>query len=254
MGENPIKNRNMIADKEPESLASIAVSRDEIATHHRPVGKMRSVPTQGSSSKWLWLLVIVLMTACGALFAQVQQLKQQGKKQVQALSVLQERLTSTDEQANLSVDAIKILLKEQDHEIRKLWDLANKRNKNDIAEIKEKVDDQGKIVAQYQAKIGQVEKSQNKNAADIKAVQASTETSLNSLQADTKKSIASIRTDLDKGLKSIPSNLEKTLSSHEKGIKAMDATRLQLMKRIQQLEKEIKALQAPVPATPTAAQ
>lgn len=244
----------MIADKEPESLTSIAVSRDEIATHHRPVGKMRPTPAQGGGSKWLWLMVIVVMTACGALFAQVQQLKQQAQKQVQALSVLQQRLTSTDEQANLSVDAIKILLKEQDHEIRKLWDLANKRNKNDISSLKEKVDDQGKIVAQYQSKIGQVQKAQDQTKADLKAVRATMESSVSELQADTRQSITSVRSELDKGLKSIPSNLQKTLSSHEKGIKAMDATRLQLMKRIQQLEKDIKALQSTPSAPPSAAQ
>ena len=56
----------------------------------------------------------------------------------------------------------------------------------------------------------------------------------------------------DKALKSLPKDLDKTLKDHSKGIKAMDATRLRLMKRINALAKELKALKkakaAPAPA------
>src|SRR5690554_7237185 len=39
----------------------------------------------------------------------------------------------TGENANMSVDALKSIVKEHDSEIRKLWDLSNKRNRSDIA-------------------------------------------------------------------------------------------------------------------------
>ena len=45
-------------------------------------------------------------------------------------------------------------------------------------------------------------------------------------------------------------NIKKTLVDHGKGIKAMDATRLQLMKRIKSLEKQIKALKKSVASSP----
>ena len=123
----------MNPEKEPEQLASIAVSRDEIATHQRPTGSMRPIhhPSSGAP-KLLWALTVFAILLSVGLLVQLQQVKIQSDKQLKALTILQERLVSTDEQANLSVDAIKILLKDQDHEIRKLWDLANKRNKNDI--------------------------------------------------------------------------------------------------------------------------
>jgi len=48
------------------------------------------------------------------------------------IAVLNDKLSVSGENANLSVDALKVLLREQDKEIRKLWDLANKKNRADI--------------------------------------------------------------------------------------------------------------------------
>jgi alanyl-tRNA synthetase len=55
-------------------------------------------------------------------------LLQQGSK----IEALENRLSASGENANLSVDALKVVLREQDNEIRKLWDLASKRNRADI--------------------------------------------------------------------------------------------------------------------------
>lgn len=246
----------MNLDKEPEQLASIAISRDEIATHQRPTGRMRPSPQASSGApKILWALTIFAVLASIALLVQLQQLKAQSSKQIQALSVLQDRLVSTDEQANLSVDAIKILLKDQDHEIRKLWDLANKRNKKDIGKAKERLDDQNKIITQHASKLGQLSKD---NKAFENKIGKQVDDGLSSLNSDVKalsKSISSVEAKVNKAVASIPKGVDKTLKEHGKGIKAMDATRLQLMKRIKSLEKEIKSLKSataskPVKATP----
>ncbi|MDO6806614.1 hypothetical protein Q4595_29415, partial [Wenyingzhuangia sp. 1_MG-2023] len=55
------------------------------------------------------------------------------EEQSSNLKLLNERLSATGENASLSLDALKVLLKEHDSEIRKLWDVANKRNKGLIA-------------------------------------------------------------------------------------------------------------------------
>jgi len=246
----------MKLDKEPEQLASISVSRDEIATHQRPSGTLRSHGHSVSRApKLLWALTFFSIVICIALIVQLQKVKQQSDKQLQALSILQERLVSTDEQANLSVDAIKILLKEQDHEIRKLWDLANKRNKKDIGKIKERLDDQNKIVTQHASKLTQLSKDQKSLSTDI---QNKLDQGLKKTEGeltDISKSISTLDRKLDKAIASLPKNVDKTLKDHEKGIKAMDATRLQLMKRIKSLEKDLKSLQSASisqasPATP----
>ena len=255
MGASIYLNRfKMHADKEPEQLASIAISRDEIATHQRPSGRMR--PASHSSSgapKLLWALTVFSILICIGLVVQLNQVKTQSDKQLKALTILQERLVNTDEQANLSVDAIKILLKEQDHEIRKLWDLANKRNKKDIAKTKERLDDQNKLITQHSSKIGQLSKDQKSLETNINK---EVKEGLNSLNTDVSalsKSISSVESKVNKAVASMPKGVSKTLKEHEKGIKAMDATRLQLMKRIKNLEKELKALKtksAPVQAAP----
>jgi len=235
----------MNPEKEPEQLASIAVSRDEIATHQRPTGSMRPIshPSTGAP-KLLWALTVFAILLSVGLLVQLQQVKMQSDKQLKALTILQERLVSTDEQANLSVDAIKILLKDQDHEIRKLWDLANKRNKKDIAKAKERLDDQNKLITQHSSKLGQISKDSESLKKTVNKQIKDGIASVNSDVKDLSKSVSSIQKKVDKTIASLPKNVAKTLNEHDKGIKAMDATRLQLMKRIKSLEKELKALKS----------
>src|SRR5690606_18692096 len=85
------------------------------------------------------VLAVLLAGLAGWLFTQVQAQQQQLlnaekllRSQAQNIEVLNERLSVTGENANLSVDALKTIVKEHDSEIRKLWDLANKRNRADI--------------------------------------------------------------------------------------------------------------------------
>ncbi|NVK37043.1 MAG: hypothetical protein HWE18_03880 [Gammaproteobacteria bacterium] len=242
----------MNKDKEPEQLASIALSREEIASRQRVTGKPRMPVTSASTGapKVLWALTIFSLIFCVALLVQLYQVKSQSDLQLQALTILQQKLTSTDEQANLSVDAVKILLKEQDHEIRKLWDLANKRNKVDIEKNKDRLNEQSKLVTKLDGKMDllnkdlvQIEKSTSKQIKDgVKKLADDVEQG--------KVTIGLLENKVDSALAGIPKNLKKTLDEQDKGIKAMDATRLQLMRRIQSLEKELKALQsASAPAT-----
>lgn len=241
----------MNKDKEPEQLASIALSREEIASRQRVAGKPR-MPANPSSGapKLLWALTIFSLIFCGAILVEFFQVKKQSDLQLQAITILQEKLTSTDEQANLSVDAVKILLKEQDHEIRKLWDLANKRNKVDIAKNEDRLNDQNKLITKQGGKLDLLNKDLNSlektTAKQIKDGVGKIASDLD----QAKVSIGLMESKLDNALAGVPKNLSKTLSDHEKGIKAMDATRLQLMRRIQALEKELKALKAPAPAQP----
>jgi archaellum component FlaC len=234
----------MKKDQEPEQLASIAISRDEIVGRQRPTGSIRSQPTNSSAPKLLWLLVVFSVLFSVGILVHLQKVKLQSDKQLKALTILQDRLSSTDQQSNLSVDAIKILLRDQDHEIRKLWDVANKRNKGQISKHKTRLDDQSKLIAQYSSKIEQLGKeaaSQKKNVTNnIKESEQATRSQVQSVKND----ISEIETRVEKSIKGIPSNLSKTLSDHTKGIKAMDRTRLQLLKKIKSLEADIKLLKS----------
>ncbi len=244
----------MHKEKEPEQLASIALSKEEIASRQRVSHNIRPVRENRvvEGPKVLWALTIFALVLAVLLLVQLQQVKKQSGLQLQALTILQEKLTNTGEQSNLSVDAIKILVKDQDHEIRKLWDVANKRNKNGITKNKGRLDDQGKLISQQGGKLDSV----NKEISRQVGVRADKLTKRHEQLASTVKTL---KKDSDKRIKSwgkkidsLPKNIEKTLVDHGKGIKAMDATRLQLMKRIKSLEKEMKALKKSVTATPKA--
>ncbi len=253
----------MNKDKEPEHLASIALSKEEIASRQRVTGYSRSTKNNrqsGGTNKALWALTVFALLLSAALLVQFQQVKKQSALQLQAITILQERLINTGEQSNLSVDAIKIIMKDQDHEIRKLWDLANKSNKNQIRKNKEGLDEQNKIITKYAGKVDLISKGQIKSEKSLlKSIKESSDqasaalkklqVSVNVQNVKVDKTIASLPKNLSKKLssydakiKAIPKGLVKTLKDHGKGIKAMDATRLQLIKRLNALDKEIKTL------------
>lgn len=246
----------MSKEQEPEELASISLSPDEIENRQRPVGIPRrtAAPVESGRPVVLWGLVIVLFVIVVYAVVQLQQVKKQSDLQLQALQLLQQKLTSTDEQANLSVDAMKILLKEQDHEIRKLWDLANKRNKKNIAKHKERLDDQNKLITKQAGQVDLVSKRLDSQTKSVKAMGADVdklEKSLGDLtkaNQDLKSKVAKAEKSVDKALAGLPNDLEKELSSISKQLKelnkavdAMDATRLRHNKRISALEKANKA-------------
>lgn len=233
-------------DKEPEQLASIAVSKDEIASRNRTTGgghyRSSNAPVSSGSPKVLWAVSIFAVLLSIALLVQFQQLKAQSDKQLKALTILQGMLSSTDEQANLSVDAMKILLRDQDHEIRKLWDVANKRNKNSISKNTQRLDDQSKLVTKHDGKLAQLSKADAKAKKELSSKLKVQTKSISDLKSDLKSKQVSLSKKVDKTIASLPSNVSKTLKEHGQGIKAMDATRLRLMKRINALEKQVKAL------------
>ncbi|WP_221797834.1 hypothetical protein [Oceanobacter mangrovi] len=112
--------------------------------NRRPTSAPVSNNSAGGSSALAIVALLVGLLAAGAagfLFWQTQQLQQQlvsandiVDKQGASLKALNDRLSATGENASLSLDALKVLLKEHDSEIRKLWDVANKRNKQGIAD------------------------------------------------------------------------------------------------------------------------
>ena len=100
----------------------------------------RPLANRGSNTNKAFMAAIILL-ALGLIYitlkfekAQNQLVKHTSTLKVQAenLALLNERLSVTGENANLSTDALKVVIKEQDSEIRKLWDVANKRNRHNI--------------------------------------------------------------------------------------------------------------------------
>lgn len=240
----------MSKEQEPEQLASISISQDEVESRTRPKAKPRAHGSSGGSSKIVWAILLFTLALSIGLLVQFYKLQGQSDKQLQAIAALQKRLVSTDEQANLSVDALKVIIKEQDHEIRKLWDVSNKRNKRNINKNADRLDAQNKQITQHDKRIGrvaaEVEKAEKSLAGDIAQLKKDMNTQMSQLKEQNKL----LQQDVDNAINALPSDLAATLERHEKGIKAMDATRLRLLKRINVLESELKTLAAAQKASP----
>lgn len=112
-------------------------------------------------------LAVVVGLLAGFLLMQLQTVQQSLenaeaviRSQAQNIEVLNEKLSVTGENANMSVDALKSVVQEHDSEIRKLWDLSNKRNRSEIAangkEITTLKTEAGKIKASINAQTKQI--------------------------------------------------------------------------------------------------
>lgn len=111
------------------------------------------------------------------------------------IEALENRLSASGENANLSVDALKVVLREQDNEIRKLWDLASKRNRADIDANAAKLNNLSSAV----------NSASGASSSDIKALKAQL--------AELKNSVAAM-----------PSGLELSIAQNKEGIDMLEAS------------------------------
>lgn len=143
-------------DKEQEPILSdMKPSQDDIALRQKQLQARKAAAARAAAARpavtvaapapkqTLAVLALILALALGGLaaflFMQLQELQQKFANaehiivaQSKNIDVLNDKLSVTGENANLSVDALKAILKNQDSEIRKLWDLANKTNRAKI--------------------------------------------------------------------------------------------------------------------------
>jgi len=138
---------DMKPSKEDIALRQKQLAARRAAAQRAAAAKSRQVPVSVSGSapkQTLAIIALVVAVAMGGLasflFMQLQDVQQKltaaekvMRSQAENLSVLNEKLSVTGENANLSMDALKVIVKENANEIRKLWDVSNKRNKARIA-------------------------------------------------------------------------------------------------------------------------
>ncbi|MAD45051.1 MAG: hypothetical protein CMI02_00580 [Oceanospirillaceae bacterium] len=130
-----------IAQRQKQLAARRAAAQRAAAAKNRQAPAAATAPAPKQTLAIVALLVAIAMGGlAGFLFMQMQTMQQQltaaekvMRSQAENLAVLNEKLSVTGENANLSVDALKALVKENASEIRKLWDVSNKRNKANIA-------------------------------------------------------------------------------------------------------------------------
>ncbi|QQD23431.1 hypothetical protein GJQ55_02560 [Venatoribacter cucullus] len=226
----------MDKDKEP-LLSDMKPSQEDIALRQKQLQARKAAaaraaagsspakqPAGAKPSQTLAIsalvLGVLLAGLAGWLFTQVQAQQQQLlnaekllRSQAQNIEVLNERLSVTGENANLSVDALKTIVKEHDSEIRKLWDLANKRNRADIG-------------------------MNSKAIAGVKTELSKTDKELRAGLEQQKKQLASS----DSAAQSREAELKKRLQKAEAQLVSLSGTELRLVQQgetIQALENEI---------------
>lgn len=148
-----------MAEYDDVPIASNAIAappREGARASPRSRGRARSGGTNAAVSATLTMLCVALAAAGWFLFDQQRELRESNRQLADAISrivALEERLRMTDETLSESDAATDDKLSFWENEIRKVWDLANKRNKGWIEENRANVQAAAKAVASAQTNI-----------------------------------------------------------------------------------------------------
>lgn len=264
-------------DDEIEVMAGLSVDRDDARYRHKPkgqsqsqgqgVGKGTSTPPVAASSKGinslLALLVLVLLLACGWLGQQVWQMKSQVTEMSSSLDLARKRIDQLGQEVFVtgssfteSGNVIEQKFKFFDSEIRKLWDVSNKRNKASIKKNTTQIgavsSDLKKISNQHKSDQSQLKSLKDQQAGltrKLKQVNSqliAENTTMRATLEDQSEQMLLVRGELElmqRRLKSVPNDLAQRVKNNEEAVEAIDAARRQLINSINQLQSRLNLLQ-----------
>ena len=219
-----------------------------------------SVNTSGGQGlkNSLFVIVIVLLIAvigAGGLFfiQQLDGLRSELLSSKDALNVsssqlgdLETRLSSTDKTIDQADNKVSGTLAELDSEVRKLWTIANKRNKSAISENKKSTAAMNKALGKVKKAVEaakkqaiQVQKSSDVQAKTIQSLSSTVKELERQLEVQNSQFIT-LQQDLGKLSKQ--SDLSDTVKSNVQALTAIDAYRRQTNASIEQLNQDIRNL------------
>lgn len=232
----------------------IAAHPDD-STGPRRGGKPRPAPSTGTSRSVgvnivLVVLIAGLMVAGWFLVHQYQQLTAAEDSLSDAsrrLGLLEDRLRMTDQTMSESGDEVQDQLGLWESEIRKLWDVANKRNKNWIEENQGKLKRHDERLGAVDASIANLKSSvsrydealgrQNAILDQLAAIELQVRQNVEQQRRTTDELNAMRQT-----VASLQSGLGRRVADNEEAIEAIDAYRIQLNNRLNDLRNRIEAL------------
>jgi len=277
-------------DDEMDVVEGLSASRDDVPGSHerRPpkqqqqqaAGQVKSAPSRaarvssdngkhstnppaqksGSGFKWFVALAFVVLIAAGGwLGKQVLQLQQHLSDNNNALQIERSRMESISAQVHetgTSFAETGNVLESKfaffESEIRKLWDVANKRNKKDIAsnsaQLKTlngnlKKSQQG-LQSELKSLTGEQTKS-TRAVAKLNKLLISENTALRASLEEQSEQVLLMNGELEilqRRLNSVPNNLSERVAINEEAVQAIDASRKQLLSRVLQLQKRVDQL------------
>lgn len=224
----------------------------------RPASPSQPTATAKSGRGFVWfasLILVVLIVACGWLGQQVLQLQEQLASNNNALQLERSRMESISAQVHetgSSFEETGNVLDEKfkffDSEIRKLWDVSNKRNKSAIEKNTATVKSLSGNLKKSQQSLSALTGSQSevkKSVAKLNNQLAAENTALRATVDDQAEQILLMRSEMDllqKRFSNMPNDLATRVASNEEAVEAIDAGRRQLVARITQLQKQLDTL------------
>jgi len=242
------------------SDSPIAANPDD-STGYRRGGKPRP-PAGGGTGRLLGLNVVLAVLVAGLVVAgwfvasQHQQLSEAERllgEADQRLRRLEERLQLTDQTMSSSGDEVQDQLGFWEDEIRKVWDVANKRNKNWIVENQGNLTRQGERLATIESSVTSLKSSVSRHDKAF-GQQAAMLDQLAELQLQLRQVAEQQRRMTDQlnvarqGFASLESGLERRVANNEEAVEAIDAYRVQLNNRLDDVRNRIETLHGvPIP-------
>lgn len=237
-----------------DELAQRQTSRGKPAKSNTPKSPKAPGPAPASSQGGLWSVLIVLIV-CSAgggwyLWDKIERLQSSLTRSTEslvsaekALSDLQMRLENRDNTLSKSGDQMIEDIKLLDSEVRKLWDLSNKRNRSNIAELSKQLKSLQSDLKASKGTVSGMSKEVKASASQLSALKKQ----INEMQ-ESNATLASSTDVLKKELKQMKTVLgsaadfDDRITSLEVAIKAIDAHRSQVNGRLEKLDKEVGSL------------
>lgn len=263
---------------------SMKPTRDELVERRGPVKRAPGKKPEGSGLG-IKVLVVVLfslaLAAAGYLWIKVQELNavldQSLKASQEQLGTLESKVNTQDKSLSMTGDKVTNSINHLNNEVRKLWDLSNKRNRTDIDQLLKTVQTlQGKQEADAKARtelttqltqaqtevktlkatVTKLQEDDNR-AEKIKALQDGIASLKNQQQnlADTQAELSKQQLALDAKVSkqqtqiaavgkapAVPSDVGRRLGDVEADILSINAHRQQVNSRLNQLDQDIQSL------------
>jgi len=238
-----------------DHIPTIKPAQDEVTSYRRSQERRPDAPQQSSFNGTLVFVIVVLAVMMGlggfTLYEVQQKLDQttlllaRSKAQI---TELEQRLATTDQDFAKSGNVVDKRLSDSEFEIRKLWDVANKRNRDWIKANEAaitKLDGQldgivkrmgtvAKSVDDVNANLGKV----TRQVGDLRADSAEAATQFSLLRGQVQD-----QTDQTNAMKRSVLVVENRLKVVDEAIAAIDQHRKQLNGEIEDLRRQLQSLQ-----------
>jgi len=262
---NRSKPKQRSAQQENPAKKSAQPSVSSASSAQRPAGSddaqavAQPAVKGGKGLVWfMFVLLLIVIGACAWLGQQVMQLQQQQAASSNALQLERSRVESISAQvyetgSNFveTGNDLESKFKFFDSEIRKLWDVSNKRNRSAIEANKTQLTKTAKFTKSAQTKLKTLETKQTATSkATIKLSKQllSENTALRATVEAQNEQLLIMEGKLEllqQRLKNVPNDLAVRVRNNEEAVQAIDASRQQLFKRIAQLQQQLDSLQRP---------